>query len=123
MIGALVRPGKSAADVEGLIAEEIARINAEPVTEAELQKVRSGIRRGMVSSAKVRSSLPLRCLKIRRCLTIPTACINTQYEAPGSKCGGYQKAAKTYFASVEPGGAGVATAGQDRAEAIRITNA
>ena len=47
---AMVRPGKDPKEVEGLIAEEIARLNAEPVTEKELEKVRSGIRRGAVSS-------------------------------------------------------------------------
>ena len=47
---ALVRPGKNPQDVENLITEEIAKLNAEPVTDRELQRARTGIRRGMVTS-------------------------------------------------------------------------
>jgi zinc protease len=48
-ITAMVRPGKTPEEVEGLISEEISRLVAQPVSEKELQKVRSGIRRGAVS--------------------------------------------------------------------------
>ena len=45
-ISATLRPGKTAEEVEGLISEEIAKLNAEPVTEKELQRARIGLRRG-----------------------------------------------------------------------------
>jgi len=48
-ITAMVRPGKTPEEVEGLISEEISRLVAQPVTEKELQKVRTNIRRGAVS--------------------------------------------------------------------------
>jgi predicted Zn-dependent peptidase len=44
-IGAIVRPGKSAQELEGLISEEIARLVSEPVTEKELERARTAIRR------------------------------------------------------------------------------
>jgi zinc protease len=44
-ISATLRPGKTPAEVEGLIYEEIAKVQAEPVTERELQRVRIGLRR------------------------------------------------------------------------------
>jgi len=48
-IVAMVRPGKTPEEVEGLISEEISRLVAQPVTDKELQRVRSSIRRGAVS--------------------------------------------------------------------------
>jgi predicted Zn-dependent peptidase len=48
-ITAMVRPGKTPEEVEGLISEEISRLVAQPVSEKELQKVRTNIRRGAVS--------------------------------------------------------------------------
>jgi predicted Zn-dependent peptidase len=48
-ITAMLRPGKSPEEVEGLISEEISRLVAQPVTEKELARVRSSIRRGAVS--------------------------------------------------------------------------
>ncbi len=44
---AFVRPGVNPADVEGLISEEVARLNAEPVTAKELERVRSALRRSI----------------------------------------------------------------------------
>jgi predicted Zn-dependent peptidase len=44
-ISATLRPGKTAEEVEGLVSEEIAKLNAEPVTEKELQRVRISLRR------------------------------------------------------------------------------
>ena len=44
-ISATLRPGKTPQEAEGLIAEEIARLHAEPVTEQELQRVRVSLRR------------------------------------------------------------------------------
>ena len=45
-----VRPGKTPEEAEGLFTEEIAKLNAEPVTDRELQRVHSSIRRGTASS-------------------------------------------------------------------------
>jgi zinc protease len=47
---AFLRPGKSAADVEGLIGEEIAKLGSDPVSESELDRVRSTIRRAIPAS-------------------------------------------------------------------------
>jgi zinc protease len=47
-IVAMVRPGKDPAEVEGLISEEIAKFLSEPVTDEELAKARTGIRRSML---------------------------------------------------------------------------
>jgi predicted Zn-dependent peptidase len=45
-ISATLRPGKTPEEVEGLISEEIAKLDAEPVTEKELGRVRISLRRG-----------------------------------------------------------------------------
>jgi predicted Zn-dependent peptidase len=47
---AMVRPGKSAGEVEKLLNEEIAKLQAEAVTEAELQRARTSARRAAVST-------------------------------------------------------------------------
>jgi predicted Zn-dependent peptidase len=44
-ISAMVRPGKTPEEVEGLISEEIARLISEPVTGKELLRARTSIRR------------------------------------------------------------------------------
>jgi predicted Zn-dependent peptidase len=44
-ISATLRPGKTPEEVEGLISEEIAKLDAEPVTGKELQRVRISLRR------------------------------------------------------------------------------
>ncbi len=49
---AIVRPGKSPEEVESLISEEISKLHAEPVTEKELLRARSSIRRSAVSSRR-----------------------------------------------------------------------
>jgi zinc protease len=45
-----VAPGKAVADLEAAIDAEIARVQSEPVADWELQKARTGARRGFVSS-------------------------------------------------------------------------
>jgi predicted Zn-dependent peptidase len=47
-ITAMVRPGKSPEEVEALISEEVARFLSAPVTEKELARARTGIRRSML---------------------------------------------------------------------------
>jgi predicted Zn-dependent peptidase len=44
-----VRPGKTIQEAEGLISEEVAKINASPVTDEELKRVRTTARRSAVS--------------------------------------------------------------------------
>ena len=44
-ISAMVRPGKTPEEVEGLISEEIARLISAPVTDKELLRARTSIRR------------------------------------------------------------------------------
>jgi zinc protease len=44
-ISATLRPGKTPQEAEGLIAEEIAKLHAEPVTDKELARVRVSLRR------------------------------------------------------------------------------
>jgi zinc protease len=48
-ISATVRPGKSAEEVEGLIEEEISKMFSDPVTEHELTRVRSALKRNAIS--------------------------------------------------------------------------
>jgi len=48
-IAATLRPGRTPQEAEGLIAEEIARLHAEPVGERELQRVRASLRRSAES--------------------------------------------------------------------------
>jgi predicted Zn-dependent peptidase len=47
-ITAMVRPGKDPAEVEALISEEVAKFLSAPVTDTELAKARTGIRRSML---------------------------------------------------------------------------
>lgn len=47
-ITAMVRPGKTPEEVEGLISEEVAKFLSEPVSDKELAKARTGVRRGML---------------------------------------------------------------------------
>jgi predicted Zn-dependent peptidase len=47
-ITAMVRPGKSPEEVEGMISEEVAKFLSSPVTDKELAKARTGIRRSML---------------------------------------------------------------------------
>jgi zinc protease len=47
-ITAMIRPGKSAEEVEGLIEEEISKMYSTPVTEKELTRVQASLRRNAV---------------------------------------------------------------------------
>ncbi|HLW76990.1 MAG TPA: pitrilysin family protein [Bryobacteraceae bacterium] len=47
-VSAMIRPGKSASDVESLIEEEISKMYSSPVTDKELTRVRSTLRRGSI---------------------------------------------------------------------------
>ncbi|MEP6716374.1 MAG: pitrilysin family protein [Terriglobia bacterium] len=47
-IVAMVRPGRNPAEVEGMISEEIAKFISEPVSDKELARARTGIRRSIL---------------------------------------------------------------------------
>jgi predicted Zn-dependent peptidase len=47
---AFLRPGKTVQEVEGSISEEIAKLSSEPVSDKELERVRSGIKRAIPPS-------------------------------------------------------------------------
>jgi len=47
---AMTRPGKATSEVEGLIAEEIARLHSAPVSEKELLRVRRRVRRDAIET-------------------------------------------------------------------------
>jgi predicted Zn-dependent peptidase len=49
-VTAFVKPGQTPETVEGLIAEEISKVLSEPVTQGELDRARTGIRRNAVQS-------------------------------------------------------------------------
>jgi len=58
---AMTRPGKAPAEVEGLIAEEVARLHAAPISEKELLRVRRRVRREAIET---RQSVLRRAIEI-----------------------------------------------------------
>ena len=96
-IDAMVRPGKTAEEVEGLISEEIAKVLAEPVTAKELERARVAIRRSTVSPRGSVLSIANSLADNAALYNDPNR-INTEYEkrlavTPADM----QKAAKTYL--------------------------
>ena len=96
-IDAMVRPGKTAEEVEGLISEEIAKVLAEPVTAKELERARVAIRRSTVSPRGSVLSIAT-TLADNAALYNDPGRINSEYEkrlavTPADM----QKAAKTYL--------------------------
>ena len=96
-ITAMVRPGKTPEEVEGLISEEIARLVAQPVSEKELQNARTTIRRGAVARARAHSTSPSRWPTTRLCYNDPNR-INTESEKRlAVTAADIQKAAQAYL--------------------------
>jgi zinc protease len=96
-IDAMVRPGKTPEEVEGLISEEIAKVLAEPVTAKELERARVGMRRSAVSPRGSVLSLAISLADDAALYNDPGR-INSEYEkrlavTPADM----QKAAKTYL--------------------------
>ena len=97
LIGALVRPGKTPEEVEGLISEEVAKLNAEPVTYKELERTRSGMRRSMASSRESVLSTAITLADDTALFNDPNL-INTQSEKRlAVTAADIQRAAKTYL--------------------------
>src|SRR5664279_2876019 len=96
-IDAMVRPGKTAEEVDGLISEEIAKVLAEPVTAKELERARVGMRRSAVSPRGSVLQIAISLADDAALYNDPNR-FNTEYEkrlavTPADM----QKAAKTYL--------------------------
>jgi predicted Zn-dependent peptidase len=96
-ITAMVRPGKTPEEVISLISEEVAKLNTDPVTEKELQRARSGIRRSMASSRESVLNTAITLADDTALYNDPNR-INTQNEKRlAVTAADIQKAAKTYL--------------------------
>src|ERR1035441_5825002 len=96
-IDAMVRPGKTAEEVEGLISEEIAKVLAEPVTAKELERARVSMRRAAVSPRGSVLSIANSLADNAALYNDPNR-INTEYEKRlAVTAADMQKAAKTYL--------------------------
>jgi len=94
---AFIRPGTSPQDVENLIAEEISRLVAEPVSDKELERVHSAIRRSIPASRESMLSIAVTLADDAALYDDPNR-INTENEkrlaiTPAD----IQKAAKTWL--------------------------
>jgi zinc protease len=93
----MVRPGKTAEEVDGLITEEIAKVLSEPVSAKELERARVSMRRAAVSPRGSVLSIATSLADNAANYNDPSR-INTEYEkrlavTPADM----QKAAKTYL--------------------------
>jgi predicted Zn-dependent peptidase len=96
-VTAMVRPGKTPEEVDGMISEEIARLVAQPVTEKELQRVRTMIRRGAVSGRESMLNLAVSLADNAALYNDPNR-INTESEKRlAVTAEDIQKAAKAYL--------------------------
>jgi zinc protease len=96
-IAAFVRPGKTAQEVEGLVSEEIARLVSEPVTEQELQRARSSIRRSMLFPRESVLSTAINLADNAALYNDPNR-VNTEYEKRiAVTAADIQKAAKAWL--------------------------
>jgi len=94
---AMVRPGKDPQEVKNLIAEEIAKLVAEPVTDKELAKARIGIRRSQVGSRQSELNIAINLADDAALYNDPNR-INTESEKRlAVTAADIQKAAKTYL--------------------------
>ena len=98
-ITAMIRPGKTPEEVEALISEEVARLNAEPVTARELQRARTGIRRGALGPRQSSLSTAIGLADAAALYNDPNR-INTDYEKRlAVTAQQVQQAARTYLRS------------------------
>src|SRR5450432_159719 len=96
-IVATVRPCKTAEEVDGLISEEIARLISEPVTDRELLRARTAVRRGMLSPRESVLSTAISLADDAALFNEPGR-INTEPERRlAVSAADIQKAAKTYL--------------------------
>jgi len=96
-IVATVRPGKTPEEVDGLISEEIARLISEPVTDRELLRARTAIRRSVLIPRESVLSIAI-ALADSTALYNDPGRINTEPEKRlAVSAADIQKAAKTYL--------------------------
>jgi zinc protease len=96
-IGAMVRPGKTAEEVEGLTSEEIARLLSEPVTPNELARAHASIRRSILFPRESVLGTALSLADAAALYNDPDR-VNTEYEKRlAVTAADIQKAAKEYL--------------------------
>ena len=97
IIQAMVRPGKTAEEVEGLISEEVARFVSSPVTDKELERTRASILRGAVAPRESALSTAISLADNAALYNDPNR-INTEYEKRMSvSAADIQKAAQAFL--------------------------
>jgi zinc protease len=95
-IEATIRPGKSPAEVESLISEEIAKLHSEPVSQKELDRARLSLRRNAVLRMSVLGRA--QALADGAALYNDPNRINTELDLEGAiNAAAIQKAVKTYL--------------------------
>ena len=98
IVRAMIRPGRTPEEVEGLITEEVAKLSAEPVTDKELQRSRSSIRRSMLVGTRESMLSTAISLADNTALYNDPNRINTEYEKRlAVTAADIQKAARTYL--------------------------
>ena len=98
IVRAMIRPGRTPEEVEGLITEEVAKLSAEPVTDKELQRSRSSIRRSMLVGTRESMLATAISLADNTALYNDPNRINTEYEKRlAVTAADIQKAAKIYL--------------------------
>jgi len=96
-IAAMVQPAKAPEEVEGMISEEIARLAAQPVTEKELQRARTQIRRSAASGRESVLNIAITLANNAALYNDPNR-INSENERRlAVTAADIQKAAKTYL--------------------------
>ena len=77
---AMVRPGKSPEEVEGLISEEVAKFLSEPVTDKELKRARMGVRRNALVGTRENALFTATTLADNAAIYNDPNRINSEYE-------------------------------------------
>jgi len=96
-VGGMVMPGKSVADLEQAIAEEVERLKAGPIEAWEIEKARNAARRGFLSSLTSSLSRAVMLSQLAVYYNDP-GLINTRYERLSSiTAADVQRVAKQYL--------------------------
>ena len=96
-ITASIRPGKTPEEADALISEEIAKVISAPVTDKELERARSAIRRGAVAPRESALSVAVSLADNTALYNDPNR-INTEYEKRMAvTAADIQKAARAYL--------------------------
>jgi zinc protease len=96
-VTAMIRPGKTPAEVDGMISEEIARLVSQPVTDKELQRARTQIRRSAVSGRESMLNIAVSLADNAALYNDPNR-VNTESEKRlAVTAADIQKAAKAYL--------------------------